>query len=671
MLEPNNKKYFNRDLSWLKFNHRVLQEAADSKNLLYDRIKFLAIFSSNLDEFFKVRVASIRRIKNLKKNLRKKLITKPNKLLTEILQEVQNQQEEFGEIFRNQIIPELENKKIKIIGYNQFSTNQKNFAQRYFDNKLKDIIEIKSSKESGVNEMHIENEELYLTSLKQSELLLVKIPQDSPRFIIGPDSSKFYNILYLDDILKYNLYNKYQSEFYSIKGSRDAELYIDDEYTGDLLSKIKNSLSNRESGQLTRMLIDGKIPESYLPILQQAIGSSEADLVMGGTYHNYKDFFGFPNPTNKSFSSPSISPKVQTGLDQNDSIFNAINKRDRLLYFPYESFSSVVNFVNQASKAKDVSKIKITLYRVSQDSAIAEALVAALKNGKKVTVFIETKARFDEANNIRWGQILEDHGATVIYSYPAIKVHSKILYIETVNGDEKKSFGYIGTGNFNEKTSKIYTDFGLFTSNKKLTTELRQIFKVLEGELIIPKTKNLLVSPFSARSSFEALIENEITNAKKGKKSYIILKLNSLEDKKMIDLLYKASNAGVKQKLIVRGICCLVPGIKKQSENISVISIVDKYLEHARVYVFANGGKEKIYIGSADWMTRNLDHRIEVIAPILDKRMKSKVKKIIDLQLSDNLKARIIDVAQSNKYFKRNDKEISSQEKSEQIVATF
>jgi polyphosphate kinase len=292
----------------------------------------------------------------------------------------------------------------------------------------------------------------------------------------------------------------------------------------------------------------------------------------------------------------------------------------------------------------------MTLYRVSEDSAVAKALLLAAQSGKDVAVFIETKARFDEANNIKWGKLLEENGAKVRYSYPGIKVHSKILYVERNNGNATKNYAYIGTGNFNEKTSKVYTDFGLLTANKKITSELVQVFQVIEGKLIIPKTKKLLVSPFNTRSTFEKLVNNEIELAQSGKEAYITLKLNSLHDDNLINLLYKANNAGVKIRLLVRGICCLVPGIKGQSENIIVTSIVDRYLEHGRIYVFGNGGQEKLFIGSADWMTRNLDHRIEVITPILDSDIAFKIKSTLDLQLNDSVKSRIIDAEQNNDY---------------------
>ena len=392
------------------------------------------------------------------------------------------------------------------------------------------------------------------------------------------------------------------------------------------------------------------MPVKLLEEMKKVLDVNETDIIKGGVYHNFKDFFSFPKINKEKLYFSKQPPIPHKALGSGEDLFQLIDKKDRLLSFPYQSFDSVLNFIKTAATDASVTKIKMTLYRVSEDSAVAKALLLAAQSGKDVAVFIETKARFDEANNIKWGKLLEENGAKVRYSYPGIKVHSKILYVERNNGNATKNYAYIGTGNFNEKTSKVYTDFGLLTANKKITSELVQVFQVIEGKLIIPKTKKLLVSPFNTRSTFEKLVNNEIELAQSGKEAYITLKLNSLHDDNLINLLYKANNAGVKIRLLVRGICCLVPGIKGQSENIIVTSIVDRYLEHGRIYVFGNGGQEKLFIGSADWMTRNLDHRIEVITPILDSDIAFKIKSTLDLQLNDSVKSRIIDAEQNNDY---------------------
>ncbi|MDO5968204.1 polyphosphate kinase 1 [Flavivirga aquimarina] len=654
----NTKEYYNRDLSWLRFNHRVLQEATDKRNPLYERIKFLAIFSSNLDEFFKVRVSDIRKIKQLDKPLRKRLITKPNKLLKEIKKQVDIQQKEFGRIFFTEIIPELEKEDIHLLSYKEFNNEQLDFSKNYYTKELaaKQYLSINE------NKPFIENEALYLVSqMPDDSLIWVKINEDTPRFVELPTTDNKHYITFVDDILKHNLKTFYKLDFYSIKISRDAELYIDNEYSGNLLDKIKNALPNRVSGQVTRALIDELIPNKLQLKLNQVLDINETDVIKGGAYHNFKDLFGFPNPTPKNLSFSNLPPIPDKEFVGYPNIFKAIKDKDRLLYFPYQSYRPVIQLLEEASNDSNVTKIKITLYRISKDSLVANALLNAVKNGKEVFVFIETKARFDEENNIKWGKVLEENGANVAYSYPGIKVHSKILYIERIEKKQPRVYAYISTGNFNEKTSKIYTDFGLMTANSKITNELSQVFQVLERQIIIPKSKKLLVSPFTTRSKFTELIEMEIENAVGGKDAYIILKLNSLQDVKMINLLYKASNAGVKIRLLIRGICCLVPGIEGQSENIYVTSIVDRFLEHGRVYIFGNNGKEKMYLGSADWMTRNLDHRIEVITPILDQEIHLKLKELLDLQLKDHVKSRVIDFNQKNNYVVNGSLEESSQ----------
>lgn len=642
----NTKQYYNRDLSWLRFNHRVLQEAGDSRNPLYERLKFLAIFSSNLDEFFQVRVSDIRKIKQIDKPLRKKLITKPNKLLSKIKKQVDLQQIEFGRIFTKDILPKLEEENIYLKNTSELNSKQIEFAKEYYK-KIKH--QFKPLNDTDFT--FLENEALYLVGqLEDTSLIWMKISDDSSRFVEIPTEDSTTCIVFIDDILKLILSEDYKTKFYAIKISRDAELYIDNEYSGDLLEKIKNAIPNRETGQVTRALIDPLMPERLIKTLENSLDINETDLIKGGTYHNFKDFFGFPNIDNKKLYFKELPPIQNKDLQPGEDIFKILDKKDQLLCFPYESFSDVFTLIETAAADHAVKKIKITLYRISKDSSVAKALLEAAKNGIEVYVFIETKARFDEENNMKCGKLLEQNGAHVQYSYPGIKVHSKILYIERKIEDIVKSYAYIGTGNFNEKTSKIYTDFGLMTSNKKITSELLQVFQVLERKIIIPKTKKLLISPFTTRSVFKELVETEIKNSQLGKDAYIILKLNSLQDEKMIKLLYKANNAGVKIRLIVRGICCLVPGIENQSEHITVTSIVDRFLEHGRVYLFANAGKEKLYIGSADWMTRNLDHRIEVIAPILDTDVFKKLKHILNLQLEAIVKARFVDANQNNRY---------------------
>ncbi|WP_047548045.1 polyphosphate kinase 1 [Psychroserpens sp. Hel_I_66] len=659
-----NSKNYHRDLSWLRFNHRVLQEVADKRNPLYERIKFLAIFSSNLDEFFRVRVSDIRQIKSLEKPLRKKLITKPNKVLKEIKKQVHLQQEELGKLFNEDIKPDLKEEGIHLIDYHEFSKSQQDIANSYFEKTLKPLLDLKNSYHENPDSIFVENEASYLTTMSGNTLHLVKIPDSEPRFFVFPSENENHYITFIDDILKYSLAKIHPDDsvrYYALKISRDAELYIEDEFSGNLMKKIKDSLPKRDKGQPTRVLIDKRMPEKLQEIIKDALDIYNADLVLGGRHHNFKDFFSFPNPTEKDLTFKELKPIPHPVLSKSKNIFETIDEKDQLLHYPYQEFEPVINLVETAAKDPKVTTIKMTLYRLAEESRLNTAIAQAAKNGKKVILFIEVKARFDEENNIKWGTIFKENGATVIYSFPDIKVHSKILYIEREVENKTKRYAYISTGNFNEKTAKLYTDYGLMTAHKKITKDLNKVFMVLQGVTIVPKTKRLLVSPFTTRMKLENLVNSEIENARDGKDAYIILKMNSLQDKSMINLLYKANNAGVKIELIVRGMCSLVPGIENQSEHIKVISILDRFLEHGRVYIFGNNGDEQMYIGSADWMTRNLSHRIEVLTPILDSDIHKMLRDLIDIQLKDNVKARIIDAEQKNVYVENSEEKVRAQ----------
>ncbi len=409
---------------------------------------------------------------------------------------------------------------------------------------------------------------------------------------------------------------------------------------GELAEKIYESLSQRKVGQPTRLLYDSKMPKTVRKNLRKSLGLGKIDMVAGGTYHNFHDFFAFPDPTdNPDLHAPKLEPINHKALHGCTDYFQVIAEKDELVHFPFMSFDYVQNFLDQAANDEQVVEIKISLYRVADESALTTALLRALKNGKKVTVFVEAKARFDEENNIKWGRIFEDNGARVIYSYPRIKVHSKVMLIHR---QEKKlrRYAYIGTGNFNAKTSMIYCDHGLFTAHNAITKDLHRVFRVLQGELIIPRAKKLLISPFTTRRVFTKLIHQEIENAELGKPAYIHAKMNQLEDPDMVQLLYKATQAGVDIDLIVRGFSCLVPGLNDTSEKIRMTSIVDRFLEHGRIYKFCNDGEPLMFMGSADWMSRNLDRRIEVLTPILDKDLFEELDHILQIQFADNTKAR-------------------------------
>ena len=642
-------KFYNRDVSWLRFNHRVLQEMEDDRNPLAERLKFAAIFSSNLDEFFEVRVAEIRRIKSLDKPLRKKLISKPNKLLKKIKKNVNGLEKQFNNSLFNELLPQLQEEGLKLLTSKEYDDDIINFCKEYFDENLEGKLRSKSDFSSEEDRLFIKSGQVYFVGKRDKGILIYELPKEHSRFI----AYKKNTYLFLDDLIKVNISRLHGSEFYSLKASRDAELYIQDEFSGNLKEKIESALSNRDTGQFSTAMIDKDMPVDYKKLLLKALDLSEIDIIFGGQYHKLKDIFSLPFTQSEDHSMISLEPIRRKSLACHNCILTAIKEKDRLLTFPYESFEDIIRFVNEASAHPDVTTIKATLYRVSKTSAIAKGLLRALENGKKVCVFIETKARFDESNNMYWGEKLSKAGARVIYSYPGIKVHSKIMYIKVENQEGVTRYAYIGTGNFNENTSKIYTDYGLMTANEKITSEIGRIFQMLEGRIILPKVKKLLLSPFTTRKQIEKGIRNEMENAEKGIPAYLIFKMNSLQDKSMIKLLYKASKVGVDIKLIVRGICCLIPGVKNMSENIQVISIVDRFLEHGRVYLFGNGGKEKMYIGSADLMTRNLDNRIEVITPIEDKDIFKLIRDTIELQLNDHIKARVIDENQSNDYISK------------------
>ncbi|MGJ8737680.1 polyphosphate kinase 1 [Zobellia laminariae] len=647
-----NEDYKDRDISWLFFNERVLLEANNPTTPLLERLKFLAIFSSNLDEFFKVRISQLRQLKSVDKSLRKKLISKPNKKLKKVLRIIDEQQQRFGAIMET-IFKELLKEDIHFVTNEKITSEQKAFLNTYFKDIAADCEVFTTDKNPKLSDGG-----LYLFVAQANDTYhFVKIPTDQhDRFVEIPGNG--HSFIFLDDVVKMHL-NELLPQgaieaSYAIKLSRDAELYLEDDF-GDtpLADQIYDALHQRKSGQPTRLLYDAIMPETYKKVIRKTLDIGNIDLFPGGRYHNLSDFFGFNNPTD----NPDLTYKVQVPLphpilSKTKDFFASIAEKDQLVHFPYQSFDAVENFIVAAAKDGKVEHIKISLYRIAKASVLTDALLLALENGKKVTIFVEAKARFDEKNNIEWGKIFEDKGAKVFFSIPNIKVHSKIALIERTESDSLKRYAYIGTGNFNAKTSSIYCDHGLFTAHPQVTGDLNQVFSTLERHLIIPKLKRLLVSPFNTRNVFLQSIENEIKNSKKGLPAKITAKMNSLEDKNMIDALYRANEAGVQVRLIVRGFSCLIPKSANElpsgCEPILITSIVDRYLEHGRIYLFHNNGDEKMYIGSADWMTRNLDRRIEVLTPILDSDIFNELNDILKLQLNDSVKSRVQDADDTN-----------------------
>ena len=645
--------YLARDISWLHFNYRVLQEAMDHSVPLYERLKFLAIYSSNLEEFFRVRVSSLRSFKDLKKIDRKRLLRdKPKKTLREILDIVQRQQQQFGQVFREEILPSLQEHNIFLVTADRLGAEQRAFVQRYFETEVQPLLVRQEINTEG-KVPFLENRQLYFVLDHGAERWeVINIPSHTlPRFLSIPSKSEGHYLIYLDDVIRLALPTFVESKgvrAYSVKVSRDAELYIDDEYSGDLLEKIKMSLAEREGGLPTRFLYDQAMPKALLKQVRNVFGLSKFDLIPGSRYHNFNDFFGFPDPTdNPELHDEDWPPLPHADLEAADSLIEAIRQKDHMLHFPYQQYGYVSDLIEEAANDPDVYRLRITLYRVASKSAVVEGLLKALANGKQVEVFVEAKARFDEASNLYWGEELKNAGADVRYSFPGIKVHTKLLLIEAHQGAD---VSYLGTGNFNEKTARLYADHALLTANPELSFDVRQVFELLAGRVIIPAAKKLLVAPFTLRQKLIKKIEREIKHAKAGRPAEMFLKMNSLEEQGIIDKLYQASQAGVKVRLIVRGICCLIPGVEGRSENIEIISILDRFLEHARVYYFHNNGNPEWYTASADWMDRNLFRRVEVAMPIYDEALQEELRTILEMQWSDNTKARIINAEQTNAY---------------------
>ncbi len=667
--------YVDRDLSWLDFNYRVLQEAKDPTVRLMERIKFFAIFSSNLGEFFRIRVAHHKNIQKLEKKTKRELDYDPKQLLKTLYSIVNKQLTEFNDLFDNEIIPGLAKENIFLHSHRELSKEHQEFLDIYFKENLLPFVQPVLLVGNRIKPF-LNNSELYLTIILKAkdepesspQYAIVKIPSDHlNRFIILPSSSDAHHVILLDEIVRYSLkwlfpgYNVIHS--YSIKLTRDAELYIEDEFSGDLLEKIKKGLIKRHIGPASRLVYDEALPKEMLNYFLKLLEINKSDLTPEGRYHNNFDFFMFPDFKLKHLKNKPLKPLIYHGFKSKPMVFDAMLDEDHLLYFPYHDYDSIVRFFEEAADDDFVTSIKVTFYRVAKKSKIVEALMRAASNGKNVFVFLEVKARFDEEANLRWGEEMIKNGIKVRYSFPGLKVHAKCALIVRKKDNDVQQFAYLSTGNFHEQTAKAYTDYGLFTSDERLTTEVSRVFAFLENtKLPAHPFQHLLVGQFNLNDELRSLLRFEKEQALAGKDAKIIIKLNGLQDPEMIDLLYEAGQAGVKIFLIIRGICCLVPNMKDMSENIHGISIVDRFLEHSRVYYFYHGGEEKIFISSSDWMVRNLHFRIEVAFPIYSEKLKKEIKDILDLQLKDNVKARFIEYQHVNEYVRRDtDKKNRSQ----------
>jgi polyphosphate kinase len=673
--------YIDREKSWLAFNARVLQEAADENVPLLDRLRFLGIFSNNLDEFFRVRYAAIRRM------TLEKIDTKPmlgdisaEQLLKDITEIVIEHQSESLRIL-NDIEKKLEKQGIYIINEKQINKDQETFIKDFFIQKvspelvtimLNDLVEFPLIKDTSgylaVKLVMNKNKSGLISQLlndKEIRYAIVEIPKTINRFVVLPSNSDKQYIILLDDVIRYsldhifNIFDYESIDAHMIKITRDAQLEFDSDLSKSLIEKISYSVKERRVGEPVRFVYDQAIEKDTLEFFlnRMKIDSSDS-IIPGGRYHNRRDYMDFPNLGRYDLLYKQNVPLPIQGLSLDGSMLQSIKEKDYLLHAPYQSFSYVIRFLREAALDPKVQSIKITLYRLSKNSQIVSSLINAAKNGKKVTVQIELQARFDEASNISYAEQMQEEGINLIFGVKGLKVHSKICLVERLEDDEIKRYGFVSTGNFSESSAKIYTDVTLFTSDSKILKDMSKVFEFFEVNYRVHRYKHLIVSPHYTRSRFVKLIDREIKNASEGKPAYINLKMNSLSDYKMIDKLYEASNAGVKIKLIIRGICCLVPGLKNYSENIEAISIVDNYLEHSRVFIFGNNDNPEVFISSADFMTRNIDARVEVTCPIYDEEIKQDLIDTFGIGWKANVKARLHSDKFENLYRKRGEDKV-------------
>lgn len=660
--------FLNREISWLYFNERVLQEVADETVPLIERIKFLSIFSSNLEEFYRVRVATLSRLANLNDKSKALLGFNPKKVLNEIKNIVVKQERKFEQLFKATLINELAQNRIFILNDTQLNVSRGEFVRNHFrDRILSNLVPIMIDLDKPFPELKDRNLYFFVRlsrisagKTKSEKYALIELPPDLPRFLVLPETNGLKFIILAEDIIKYCLddifyvFNYDTLEAFSIQLTRDAELDIDKNISDKFIEELKASLDKRKKGKPMRLLYDTEMPFEMLTVLINKMKIEAEGLIPGNRYHRFGDFIAFPNVGSKDLEyKPNVPLKVH-GLHRTESIFNKLQGKDYLINLPYQSYDYIILFLREAAIDPKVTEINITLYRLAENSRVVNALINAAKNGKTVNCLVELKARFDEQANIFWTNRLEEEGVNVNYGLTDYKVHSKICLVKRMEKGRAVYYANLATGNFNEKTAKLYCDHSIFTSRKEITTDLIKLFKALNKKTVTKDFKHLIVSPLESRNKFYNLIDREIKFAKQGKPAYMILKVNSLADEGIVEKLYEASNAGVIVKLIVRGICTLVPGVPDFSTNITVISIIDKFLEHARVFIFGNNGKEEMFLSSADLMSRNFEHRVEVGFPVLDHEVKQEIRDIIEFQLQDNVKARDITRLNNNKYHKNN-----------------
>ena len=659
------ERYVNRELSWLSFNERVLQEAESASVPLFERIRFLAIFSSNLDEFFRVRVASLRSLLELRRKKRKKKGLDPTALLREIHAVALAQQERFGKVFRDEILPGLHEAGIDLVDEQGVDNEQRAIIENYFVEEVAEHLRPVILRRGDPPPFLKDHTAYLVTELQPGpdittgtagpELGIVEVPSPPlPRFLpmTGPGEDRC--IVFLDDVIRLNLPRVFPERVvagaYAIKVSRDADLYLDDEFDTGLTKAIKKSLKKRDTGAPIRFLYDMLSPHTMVTRLTTHFDLRGGDLIEGGRYHNLNDLAGLPVGDVPDLEFTPMEALPHPTLEGGGSILDLTRGKDHLLHFPYQSYEYVLRLLQEATADPDVQAIWISLYRVSSQSEVVKALIKAAENGKEVLAFVEVQARFDEELNLEWAERMDLAGIRVIHGTREIKVHAKLCLISRREGETSHLYAFLCTGNFNEKTARVYSDHGLMTADPRLTEEVRRVFRLLCGEDVQPDFEHLLVAPHHLRDRFNALIDAETEAARQGRPSGITAKMNSLQDRGIIDKLYEASAAGVPVRLVVRGICCMRPGVEGLSESIEVTSVVDRFLEHSRMFVFHADGAEKLYLSSADWMTRNLNRRVEVAFPIYDPEVRQELRYVLDLQCADNTKARIIDEDQRNRF---------------------
>ncbi|EPZ5422174.1 polyphosphate kinase 1 [Vibrio parahaemolyticus] len=668
------KLYIEKELSWLSFNERVLQEAADKTVPLIERIRFLGIFSNNLDEFYKVRFADVKR--RILINQERGGSDNSKRLLSKMQAKALKLNEQFDELY-SELIREMARRRIFLVNEHQLDEAQEKWITKYFRKEVMPHITPLLMKDEIDVLQFLKDEYAYiaveLRKEDHSQYALIEIPTDHlPRFVMVPEQKgkRRKTIILLDNIIRYCLDELFKGFFdydelagYAMKMTRDAEYDLRNEIEYSLLEQMSAGVNQRLTAMPVRFVYEREMPQEMLDFLCSKLRISNYDnLIPGGRYHNFKDFIAFPNVGREYLENKPMPPMKCADFEGYANSFEAIKAKDILLYYPYHTFDHIGELVRQASFDPKVFSIKINIYRVAKDSRLMNSLIDAVHNGKNVTVVVELQARFDEEANIEWSKVLTEAGVHVIFGAPGLKIHSKLLMISRREGDDIIRYAHIGTGNFHEKTARIYTDFSLLTADQEITNEVRNVFGYIENPYRPVKFNHLMVSPRNSRTQIYRLIDNEIANAKAGKKAGLTIKVNNLVDKGIVTRLYAASNAGVKINMIIRGMCALVPGIEGVSENIRIISIVDRFLEHPRVVITHNDGDPQVYISSADWMTRNIDHRIEVAAPVRDPRLKQRIIDITNIHFTDTVKARLIDKEMSNSYVPRgNRKKVRSQ----------